>query len=305
MSSNPVISVVVFVLNAVGTIEKALESVTSSGQPPVELLVMDGGSTDGTVGIIRRYESRITFWRSHPDGGAAYALNEGIKRATGDIICLLPADDWVEPGALHLVRDAFANNHGLEVLSCGTRFAHFAPDGSIIVDAEYFERKVLELNMRNLVHCPLTAGRFILRRLYDEIGGFDPNYQMSNDLDFLIKVLTRHPRSEVLQQLVYTYRKHPGSRTLGGNPQMVFEMMRDNIAVAKWHIENSNFGRSDRRELLGLHGRSSGRYAWMHLRGGRFVEFFHVIADAIRLNPLWPMQVVLWGGRKWFREVFL
>ena len=76
MPGRPLISVVVFVLNAADTIERALSSVDSADQPPVELLVMDGGSTDGTIGVIRRHESAIAHWRSRDDGSPTIALNE-------------------------------------------------------------------------------------------------------------------------------------------------------------------------------------------------------------------------------------
>jgi glycosyltransferase involved in cell wall biosynthesis len=254
VSTGPSISVILFVLNAVDTIERALRSVIADDQPAIELLVMDGGSTDGTVEIIRRYESKIAYWRSFSDGSAAIAITEGVGRATGNIICLLPADDWVEPGALHLVRREFTADPALEVLSCGTRFAHLAADGAIKVDAEFLDPALLQFQMENIVRCPLTAGRFILRRLYNETGGYDAQYWISNDLDFLIRVLLKRPRSRVMPQLVYTYRQHLGSRTLGGNPRMILEMMRSNTKVAEFHLERSSLAPRERRALLGLHG---------------------------------------------------
>ena len=102
-SGLPLITVVVFVRNALATIAHALDSVVAQTQPGVELLVLDGGSVDGTVEVIRRYEDKIAFWRSAPDGGPTAAINEGVARAAGDVICLLPADDWLEPGALQTV----------------------------------------------------------------------------------------------------------------------------------------------------------------------------------------------------------
>lgn len=298
----PVISVVLFVLNAAGTIRRALGSVTSADQPPVELVVMDGGSTDGTVDVIREFESTITYWRSAPDGSAVVALNEGVQRATGDVICLLPADDWIEPGALHLVRRAFAADPALEVLSCGTRFAHLDAAGAIEVDAEFLDPQVLELSMENIVRCPLTAGRFMLRRLYNELGFYNPNDLMSNDLDFLIRVLLRKPRARVVPDLVYTYRQHAGSRTLGGNPRMILEMMRGNVKVSERHLAGSALAPREREALLGLHGRSSARLAWMLAAGGQGGEAARILRNAVAANPLFPVQVPVWIAQKWLRQ---
>ncbi len=302
MPDRPLISVVVFVLNAADTVERALSSVTSADQPPIELLVMDGGSMDGTVDVIRRHESEIAHWRSRKDGSATIALNEGVQRATGDVICLLPADDWIEPGALHRVQHAFAADPALEVLSCGTRFVHVNSADSIEVDAEFLDPEILEFSMENIVRCPLTAGRFVLRRLYNELGFYNPDDLMSNDLDFLIRLLLRRPRASVLQDLVYTYRKHPGSRTLGGNPQMILEMMRGNLKVAERHLPEHRLAPRERRALLGLHGRSSARLAWMLAERGDVVRAARVLRDAVAANPLLPIQVPVWLAQKWLRR---
>jgi glycosyltransferase involved in cell wall biosynthesis len=295
-SELPTISVVVFVLNAAKTIDHALRSVTTPDQPPVELVIMDGGSTDGTVDVIRSYEKKIAFWRSHRDGGAIVALNDGVSKATGDIICLLPGDDWVEPGALHLVRERFARDPDLDVLSCGTRFAHHDPDGTLRVDQEFTDPGGLELTMKNLVRCPLTAGRFVRRRMYVRLGNYDSSYEMSNDLDFLIRVCLQRPKTAVLPHLVYTYRVHEQSRTLSGNSAMVFQMMRDNIRVAATHLRSSPLRSEERTELKGLHGRNSARFAWMLLVKGEIGRAAGVLYDAIRVNRWWPLQVWYWIG---------
>ena len=153
--------------------------------------------------------------------------------------------------------------------------------------------------MHNLVRCPLTAGRFILRRLYAEVGEYNPDLRMSNDLDFLIRVLLKRPKSKVAPQLVYTYRRHPQSRTLGGDPRMVFEMMRDNIRVATDHLLHSVMQPHERRELLGLHGRASARFAWMHLVRGDVREALRIILRAVKWNWLWPISVFVWMGRRY------
>ena len=89
------ITVITPCLNAAGTIEVALESVRAQGYEPLEHIVVDGGSTDGTVELLRRAEN--IRWISEPDRGLAHALNKGIAMATGDVIGELNADDVYEP----------------------------------------------------------------------------------------------------------------------------------------------------------------------------------------------------------------
>ncbi len=295
---SPKISVIVFVLNAVETIEKALQSVTSSDQPPVELLVLDGGSTDGTVDIIRQFDSKIAFWRSHPDGNASNAVNEGVRRAMGDVICLLPADDWIEPAVLHAVRDAFAADPDLDVLSCGTRIVSIGADGGLRVDAEFLTPSILEFRMGNILRHPLTAGRFIRRRVYLEIGDYDAAFGSSNDLDFLIRVMNRRPRTQVLPHLVYTYRRHAGSQTTSGNPKMVMAMMRNNIHIAEHHLGSEELAQEFRPALRGLHGRASTRLIWMLAGEMRMREALQVLTRGLIVNPLLPLKAVVWLVQK-------
>lgn len=298
----PRLSVVVFVLNAADTIRKALESVTSADQPPVELLVLDGGSTDGTVDIIREFEPKIAYWRSFRDRSAVAAVNEGVKRATGDVICLLPADDWFEPGGLHVVRRQFRDNPRLELLCCGTRVTHFDPNGTLIVDAEFTDPRALEFSMVNIVRFPLTTGRFVLRRMYNEAGAYDPHLRISNDLDFLIRVLVKRPYAKVMPQLVFNYRLHPGSRTLGGDPRMMLELMCDMVRVAERHLPDPRLSAEEQRALLGLHGRASARLVWMLLCRGHVKDAGRALVRAMRLNWLFPFLVPIWLVRKLLRR---
>jgi len=292
-SGLPLITVVVFVRNAVATIAHALDSVVAQTQPGVELLVLDGGSVDGTVEVIRRYEDKIAFWCSAPDGGPTAAINEGVARAAGDVICLLPADDWLELGALQAVADAFAADPDLDVLSCGTRIVHFEPDGTMCVDAQFTSPDILEFNMRNLVRYPLTAGRFMRRRVYQRMDGHSSDHTFG-DFDFLVRVCLAGVKSRVLPKLTYTYRRHSGSRTLSGNAEMVFAMMRQNITMASDYLSSGRLSSADRRALLGLHGRSSARYAWLQFWRGEIREALKTVVQAMRWNWAWPALVPAW-----------
>ena len=301
-SGSPIITVVVFVRNAVSTIARALDSVVAQMQPGVELLVLDGGSVDGTVELIKRYEDKITFWRSAPDGGPTAAINEGVARASGEIICLLPADDWLEPGALKAVAGEFATDPDLDVLSCGTRIVHFEPDGEMRVDALFNNSAILEFSMDNIVRFPLTAGRFIRRRVYQQFGNHDVHYRIGSDLDFLVRVCAAGLKAKVLEQVAYTYRRHALSMTLSGNPEMVFLMMSDEVEIAESCLSRSGLSAVNRRALVGLHGRASTRLAWMLLTRGRAGEALRALGRAWRLNLLWPLLVPFWIVRGWLER---
>src|SRR5918912_1452809 len=102
----PRISVVVPSLNQARFLGEALDSVLSQGYPGLELIVMDGGSTDDSLEVIRAHEGRIAYWQSRPDGGQSAAINRGVERATGEIVCWLNSDDLLCEGALRHVGEA-------------------------------------------------------------------------------------------------------------------------------------------------------------------------------------------------------
>jgi glycosyltransferase involved in cell wall biosynthesis len=108
MSDLPRITVVTPSFNQAAYIAGTLKSVLDQGYPNLEYIVMDGGSTDGSVDLIRQHADRLAYWVSRPDEGQADAILQGLSRATGEVATWLNSDDILMPGALHLVGSVLA-----------------------------------------------------------------------------------------------------------------------------------------------------------------------------------------------------
>ena len=112
----PVISIVTVCFNSARTLEETMKSVLGQNYPALDYVVIDGGSTDGTLDIIDRYKDRLGYFKSEPDRGISDAFNKGIMNAKGDIICIINSDDILLPGALRAVAEHYDEN--VDVFRC-------------------------------------------------------------------------------------------------------------------------------------------------------------------------------------------
>lgn len=118
----PKISIVMPVFNAVKYIEAAILSILNQEYPNVELIVIDGGSNDGTVGLIESFSKKIQYWESQSDRGQTHALNKGFARATGDLFAWLNADEEYLPGTFNKVVNAYLSGKSVDLIFGGRVF---------------------------------------------------------------------------------------------------------------------------------------------------------------------------------------
>jgi len=124
---HPNISIVVPNYNGGATIEATLRSLIDQQYPHLEILVVDGGSTDRSVEIIRRFEPHLAWWVSEKDSGQTQAINKGFARATGDIVNWLCSDDVLLPGALHAIAHAFQKHPDADVVAGACKLCYPDP----------------------------------------------------------------------------------------------------------------------------------------------------------------------------------
>jgi glycosyltransferase involved in cell wall biosynthesis len=213
--SSPRITIITPVRNAVATLPAALESVRTQDHPGVEHIVVDGGSTDGTLEVLERAEG--VRWISEPDDGLAHALNKGIAMATGDIVGELNADDVYLPGALKAVAEAFTAHPDAEWLTgrCPIIDASSREIRKPITAYKnaLLRRYSLRLYLtQNFISAPATFFRADALRA---VRGFDERYRISVDYDVQLK-LARRGDPIVLDRDLAAFRMAEGSLSMSG-----------------------------------------------------------------------------------------
>lgn len=174
--SRPLVSVVTVVRDGERTLRRAMESVLGQDYAPLEYIVIDGGSTDGTLDVIREHADRLAFWSSEPDAGIADAFNKGIRRARGEWIGLINADDWLEPGAVAAV---VAAGEGAAVVHGWMRI--WQEDGR-----KEIHRPNADLLAREMTLAHPTC--FVRRSCYERHGLFDPSLRIAMDYDLMLRL---------------------------------------------------------------------------------------------------------------------
>jgi len=193
MRRPPRISIITPSYNQAEFIERTIESVLSQGYPDLDYIVVDGGSTDSTVEILKRYEGSLR-WVSEKDRGQSDAINKGISMATGDVIAYLNSDDVYEPGALKKVADYFTSHPEKMWLTGKCRIIDVNDRemrGAITGYKNFFLARYSYniLLVTNFISQPAT---FIRKELFDEYGLFDVDHHRVMDYDFWLRVGRKH-----------------------------------------------------------------------------------------------------------------
>lgn len=175
----PLLSVVTVVFNGAAHLERAIQSVLSQPYDNVEYVVVDGGSTDGTLDILRKYDDRIDFWVSEPDEGIYHAMNKGIGLAAGELVGLLNSDDDYLPDALSKVARAWEAAPGKDVVITG-RWNVLFDDKDLGINLSP------SLKFHSLRFCHQAT--FIPKRVYEAHGVYDTNYRYSADLEMALRL---------------------------------------------------------------------------------------------------------------------
>lgn len=205
----PRISVITPSYNQGRFLERTILSVLNQNYPNLEYIIIDGGSTDESINIIKKYENYIDYWVSEKDRGQADALNKGFKKATGDIIGWQNSDDIYLPSVFLKIAELFKQNPKIDIIY-GNRF-DIDEDNNIIGESIFtkFSRIVYQYDGISFG----TQSTFWSRELFSKIGYLDINLQFAMDYEFFLRAAVKNARFKYVPYYFGAMRRHRLAKT--------------------------------------------------------------------------------------------
>jgi len=289
----PFVTIVTATLNRRAFLERALASAMREGLGDVQHVVVDGGSTDGTLDLLATYPHLDIV--CEPDRNLYDAWNKGIARARGDFILLLNSDDELAPGALAEARRMAALHPRADMISGPVALSHgqgSSAEQTVIID----DLRMVALRAQDVgPGIPLTNGRLLRRRFVDELGGFDIRYPVLADRQFFMRALIAGAVNVTTDKLIYRYHVHDGSLTLNDNAPA--------LAHAEEALQVTLDGMNEaekpaaRAAYLRWHAWAAFYLAGLQARSGKLAAAAPTLLAALTRDPLAPFRLVPQLGR--------
>jgi glycosyltransferase involved in cell wall biosynthesis len=194
VSYQPLVSIVTIVYNGEKHLEQTIQSVLNQTYPKIEYIIIDGGSTDKSPDIIKKYNKSLAYWISEKDNGVSNAFNKGIAKSTGEIIGLINADDWYEQTTVENVVNNIQNQH---VVYGNLRYwKNEKRDMTVEGNHEYLTKE-MTLNHPTV---------FIKSNCYKEFGGFNNEFKYAMDYELLVRLMANQCRFKHIPSVLANMR---------------------------------------------------------------------------------------------------
>lgn len=260
------VSIITPTFNQARYIEQTIQSVLSQDYPHIEYLVVDGGSSDGTIDILKKYEARLR-WTSERDRGQTDAINKGFGRARGDILAWINSDDTYEPGAVAAAVE-YLREHpevGMVYGDC-----NYIDESGKVIGKFHSAQTDYRLLRRGYTHIPQQT-MFFRARLWEDVGPLDPSFYFAMDYDLWTRIAAR-AQIKYVPAIQANFRLHSSGKTLLADDRCWPEMLRVHYRdggsffapiVAKYYVRKiiSPLWNLRRRRLLQKGANASRR--WM------------------------------------------
>ena len=220
-STSPLVSIITPSFNQVRYLESTIRSVLDQDYPNIEYIIVDGGSTDGSVDIIRRNSGRLAWWVSEQDRGQTDAINKGFAHATGEILAWLNSDDTYE---INAVREAVTFLRDQPKVGLVYGDANFIDEEGRVIGRFPAAQTDYKRLRRGYVHIPQQSA-FWRADLWRKVGPLDPSFYFAMDYDLWVRLAALAP-VQYLPRLWASFRLHTQGKTIAADDRCWPEMLK-------------------------------------------------------------------------------
>lgn len=217
----PKISVITPSYNQAAYLERTILSVLDQGYPELEYIIIDGGSTDGSVDIIRKYADRLAYWVSEPDRGQSDAINKGLRMASGDWVAWQNSDDIFYPGTFAALARAANKNPQVDLIIGNMNLID--KQDKVLRDMKYVRPTYRALLAEGMVLTNQAA--FWRRSVHQAAGYLDESLHYAFDYEWFIRVLRHHPQACHVNMVWGGLRLHEETKTSNHQDRFAAEMV--------------------------------------------------------------------------------
>jgi glycosyltransferase involved in cell wall biosynthesis len=220
-STTPLVSIITPSYNQARYLEFTIRSVLEQDYSNIEYIIVDGGSTDGSTDIIRRYSNRLAWWVSEKDRGQTDAINKGFARARGDILAWLNSDDTYEP---HAIAEAVEFLRGRPEVGLVYGDTNFIDENGHVIGRFPAAQTDYKRLRRGYVHIPQQAS-FWRTDLWNKVGPLDPSFYFAMDYDLWVRLAALAP-VQYTPRLWANFRLHMQGKTITADDRCWPEMLK-------------------------------------------------------------------------------
>jgi glycosyltransferase involved in cell wall biosynthesis len=214
MISHPKITIIIPSYNQGIFIEQTILSIINQNYPNLELIIIDGGSSDITVEVITKYRDNLSYWVSEPDHGQAHAINKGLCVATGEVVNWINSDDYLEPGSLHKIGEFFAT-HTDKLALCGFTHCFYNED----LSSSHTYRMGIKSNTTDTIinYAMNQPGTFYRMSVFKALCGVNETLRYVFDNDLWFRFLSKFGVESVgvTNSILANFRLHKDSKSVG------------------------------------------------------------------------------------------
>lgn len=292
--NNPKFSIITPSFNQGKFIEETILSVIKQDYSNWEYIIIDGGSTDETLNIIKKYEQHLKYWVSEKDMGQADAINKGLTHCSGEIFNFINSDDYLEPGALQKIAKAFNNVEVGAVAGLVENFSN-AGDRKIIRNQKIDLKEFFIIDPNYVYHQP---GVWLRTDVAKKAGTYRTDYHYCFDQEFMLRYLQVNNKITYIPELLAHFRVHETSKSVAQAQNFFYDFNR----------MYREFWKSNSGPMSVLAREKHKKFEWPLLQEkvgkeshGRLNQFFHALWLIVR-DPIYRVNKKNLG---WLKHIVL